>query len=184
MTPPNLKRISKFMSLVLRHRPESIGLELDENGWVDVAELIAKMNAADESANVTQELIAEVVRTNDKKRFSFSDDGIRIRANQGHSIKVDLGFKPAQPPKVLYHGTATRFLESIMNTGLEKRGRQHVHLSAEKETAVKVGQRHGKPVVLTIDTEAMLKAGHVFFLSENGVWLCEHVPPEFLSTLN
>jgi uncharacterized protein (TIGR02452 family) len=169
---------SKFLSLVLRHEPEKIGLKLDPAGWADVETLLA----ACRQHGVAIELAAleEIVATNEKKRFAFSDDGRRIRASQGHSIEVSLGYTPQVPPPRLYHGTATRFLPSIQIDGLKKMDRHHVHLSAEKETAHKVGQRHGKPLVLIIRTEAMLAAGHTFFLSENGVWLTDHVPAEFI----
>jgi putative RNA 2'-phosphotransferase len=171
-------RTSKFLSLVLRHEPERIGLKLDSAGWVEVEALLAACGAHEMS--VTRAELEEVVATNEKKRFAFSEDGRWIRASQGHSVEVTLGYTPLVPPALLYHGTATRFLESIRSRGLEKRERLQVHLSADEATAVNVGQRHGKPVVLVIRAGAMHAAGHAFFLSENGVWLTEHVPVEFI----
>jgi len=172
-----LTRTSKFLSLVLRHKPEEIGIALDANGWTDVDELLHKWKG---KPALTRELLDRVVAENSKKRFALSEDGTRIRANQGHSVDVDLALQPVEPPEVLYHGTATRFLESIRAGGLHCAGRTHVHLSADRETAVKVGSRHGKPVVLTVAARRMHAAGHAFFLSENGVWLTERVPAEFL----
>ena len=164
---------------MLRHRPQTIGLTLDENGWADVDTLIRL--AAQKGRRFDRRTLDEVVAQNDKKRFSYSDDGNRIRANQGHSVNVDLGLPSKTPPDVLYHGTASRFLQSIFKQGLTRRNRHHVHLSAELETAKRVGRRHGKLVVLRLDTRAMVEAGHSFYLSENGVWLTDHVPPEFFT---
>ena len=172
-------RISKFLSLVLRHQPEAIGLKLDANGWINVDELIQRANA--EGKKLTRPLLEEVVAENDKKRFAFSEDGQRIRASQGHSIDVDLAITPREPPEFLYHGTATRFIEAIREHGLKSMSRQHVHLSADRETAVKVGQRHGKPYVLTIRSQDMANAGHKFWLSANGVWLSEPVPTAYIN---
>lgn len=172
-----LEKTSKFLSFVLRHKPEAIGLELDPNGWVDLAELIEK---ASSEISLDRGLIQQVVATSDKQRFALSEDGERIRANQGHSVKVDLELTPKDPPTVLYHGTATRFLPSILEEGLRPGQRHHVHLSAEVETATSVGQRHGAPVVLQISAAEMLAQGHVFFLSKNGVWLTDKVPSAFL----
>ncbi len=174
------KRISKFLSLVLRHRPEKINLNLDSAGWADIDELIAKAKSHG-TLELTPETIAHVVATNDKQRFSISQDGSRIRANQGHSIDIELGLEPQVPPAVLYHGTASRFLKSIDSQGLTKRSRQHVHLSAEVGTATTVGSRHGVPVVLTVDAHAMHADGHEFFRSDNGVWITDHVPPRYFS---
>ena len=174
----DLVRLSKFLSLVLRHEPERIGVTLDANGWVAVDELLA---AAARAGNpITRERLDEVVATNDKKRFAFSPDGSLIRASQGHSVEVDLGLTPAVPPELLFHGTATRFIDSIRAEGLRSQSRQHVHLSPDEETAVKVGQRHGKPVVLFVKAGAMHRDGHVFYRSENGVWLTAAVPPGYL----
>lgn len=171
---------SKFLSLVLRHKPEEIGLTLDENGWASVPEFLQK-------AKMDLHTLEEIVDTNEKKRFAFNEDKTKIRASQGHSIDIDLGLNPEVPPDVLYHGTSTRFLNSIMATGLEKKDRQFVHLSLNYETAYKVGSRHGKPIVLVIDSKKMDESGYIFFLSENGVWMTDSVPSEFIkveSTIN
>lgn len=175
----NLVQTSKFLSLVLRHKPEEIGLSLDENGWTDVDELIRLVNQ--HGKPLTRDLLERIVTENDKKRFAFSDDGKRIRASQGHSVEIDLALTPSAPPELLYHGTATRFLDSIRATGLHSANRQHVHLSRDIETATKVGQRHGKPAILTIRAGAMHAAGRVFYLSANGVWLTDLVPVEFIA---
>ncbi|AYL94565.1 RNA 2'-phosphotransferase [Mucilaginibacter celer] len=179
LTEKETTNLSKFLSLVLRHKPEEIGITLDEQGWVPVAELLNKLNAY--GNNVTLEALEHVVDTNAKKRFAFSDDKLNIRASQGHSVEVELGYAPQTPPDVLYHGTAASSVESIMQNGLEKRSRQHVHLSIDTDTAVNVGGRHGKPVVLTILTGEMHKEGYKFYLSENKVWLTDEVPPQFIS---
>lgn len=173
-----LVRLSKFLGLVLRHKPEMIGLPLDARSGADVAELLTKAKA--HGVTFTRPQLEQIVATNDKQRFALSPDGQRIRANQGHSIKVDLGLEPQLPPPHLYHGTATRFLDSIRQQGLLARGRDHVHLSADVETAVRVGQRHGQPVVLTIQAGAMHNAGLLFYRSANGVWLVAQVPPHYL----
>ena len=175
---PGLVKLSKFMSLVLRHKPEEIGLALDENGWAHVAELIARANL--KGVRLTHSDLRTIVEKNDKKRFALSDDGTRIRASQGHSIKVDLALTPVAPPARLFHGTASRFVESIRAQGLLRGRRQHVHLSPDETTATRVGQRHGKPVVLQVRAGQMHQAGRQFFLSANGVWLTEHVPAEYL----
>jgi len=175
-----LKHISKFMSLVLRHKPEAIGLQLDENGWADVQELVQKINENGTAVDIAT--IHLVVETNDKKRFAFNEDRTRIRASQGHSIEVELNLKPVSPPAALCHGTTERFLESILKTGLAKQQRQHVHLSEQVTTAKAVGSRHGKPVILTINAKAMVAAGFLFYLSDNGVWLVDSVPVEYITT--
>jgi putative RNA 2'-phosphotransferase len=174
----NLVKMSKFLSLVLRHKPEEIGLTLDQNGWADVEELIRLANLR--GTRLTSALLQQVVSENDKKRFALSDDGLRIRASQGHSVDIDLALSPAAPPEVLYHGTASRFIDSIRTSGLHSANRRHVHLSLDVPSATKVGQRHGKPVVLVVKAGAMAAAGHAFFLSANGVWLTEKVPVEFI----
>ena len=172
-------KVSRFLSFVLRHQPDAIGLRLDENGWATVEELILKCPP---ELQLTQTLLQRVVIQNDKKRFAFSQDGTRIRANQGHSLQgVQLNAPEMAPPLILYHGTARRFLDSIMATGLSPQKRQHVHLSADALTAIAVGQRHGDPVVLQIDTQQMVLDGHRFYLSENRVWLTHHVPPLYLT---
>jgi putative RNA 2'-phosphotransferase len=174
-----LKHISKFMSLVLRHKPGEIGLQLDEHGWASINELIARMNT--KGFNINAEIINEVVAANDKKRFAFNDDKTLIRASQGHSIDVDLNLQEMIPPDILYHGTTNKYLESILNDGLKSQSRQHVHLSATIETAKVVGGRHGKPVVLLINAKSMYKAGFKFYLSENKVWLANAVPAAYIS---
>lgn len=174
-----LKGTSKFISLVLRHKPEEIGLALDENGWANVTELIERMGKRGHKFDFTT--LKEIVDTNEKKRFSFNEDFTKIRANQGHTVEVDVELKATTPPAVLYHGTAAKSVDSIMQSGLSKMQRLHVHLSADYDTAVKVGQRHGKPVVLTVDAIAMHAEGHTFYLSENNVWLVEHVPAKYLT---
>ncbi|MCE5279455.1 MAG: RNA 2'-phosphotransferase [Planctomycetaceae bacterium] len=171
-------RISKFLSLVLRHQPQAAGLTLDHAGWVDVAALLEGCRLAGRA--ITPEQLAEVVATNDKKRFEFSSDGLRIRASQGHSVEVELGYSPADPPETLYHGTAERNLSAIRVEGLRKGQRHHVHLSADERTAASVGQRYGKPVVLAVQAGRMHADGHAFFISTNGVWLTGHVPPQYL----
>ena len=175
----NTRRISKFLSLVLRHQPEKIGLQLDENGWAQVTDVIDGFRKS--NLNIDIDILKEVVKTNNKQRFTFSEDSQLIRANQGHSIDIDLGLKPQIPPNMLYHGTAFRNFHSILATGLEKRNRQHVHLSHEIDTAVMVGKRHGKPVVLKIDAKQMLEDGFKFYLSKNGVWLTSSVPDRYIS---
>lgn len=172
--------ISKFLSLVLRHAPETIGITLDAQGWVAVDTLLERM--ASHGQPISSEVLLHVVRTNAKQRFALSDDGTRIRANQGHSVAVSLDYAPATPPDILYHGTAHQHLEAIRREGLDKRSRHHVHLSAQVATARQVGGRHGKPVVLVVDAAAMQQAGHTFYISDNGVWLTDHVPPQFLTT--
>jgi putative RNA 2'-phosphotransferase len=174
-----LKHISKLMSLVLRHQPQAIGLQLDENGWASVQELMAKMNA--NGTKVDLSTLNMAVETNDKKRFAFNEDKTMVRANQGHSIEVDLNLKAAVPPDTLYHGTAERFIYSILKEGLKKQQRQHVHLSLHEQTAKAVGSRHGKPVILLIDAKAMARDGHIFYLSENNVWLTDSVPVQYIT---
>lgn len=172
-------KLSKFLSLVLRHQPELIGIVLDEQGWVAVREL--KKKAAAHGNTFSLEELEFVVETNSKKRFSLSDDKRKIRASQGHSIAIDLGYEPQTPPGILYHGTATQFVEAILKSGLDKRKRTHVHLSPDKDTAIKVGQRHGKAVILEVAAGQMHAVRHLFFLSENGVWLTDAVPAKFLT---
>ena len=175
-----LVNTSKFLSLVLRHAPETIGLALDANGWADVAQLLEQ--AARHGQAISREQLNEVVARDSKTRYAFSEDGLRIRANQGHSLAaVDIGLPPAVPPAVLYHGTASRFVASIREQGLLPGARNHVHLSATEDTAISVGSRHGKPVVLAVDAAAMQAQGQVFYLAANGVWLADAVPVAFIS---
>jgi putative RNA 2'-phosphotransferase len=174
-----LKHISKFISLVLRHRPELIDLTLDEQGWADVDELINKASA--KGTTIDREILETIVTTNDKQRFAFNEDKTKIRANQGHSIAIDLHLQPKVPPAILYHGTAEQYLNGIINIGLKKKTRQHVHLSANIETAKAVGSRHGKPIILTIDALKMHQDGYIFYLSDNKVWLTDNVPTIYIS---
>lgn len=171
-------KVSKFLSLVLRHQPEKIGLKLSEEGWVRVSDLLPAMEA--HGLSVTLQELQRVVATNDKQRFAFSADGTLIRASQGHSVQVTLGYESASPPAILYHGTAKRFLPSIRQQGLLKGKRHDVHLSEKQETAVSVGSRYGRPVILRIACERMSSDGHVFVRSANGVWLTGHVPVEYI----
>lgn len=156
------KKISKFLSYVLRHHPELINLNLDENGWADVDELITK--STNDSQGFTFEELDEIVQTNAKKRFAFNEDKTQIRASQGHSIDINLDLIPQLPPEFLYHGTAQSNMDSILKNGIEKRNRQHVHLSIDKETATNVGNRHRKPIILTIKTGEMFAEGIEFYL--------------------
>jgi putative RNA 2'-phosphotransferase len=178
MTDKEIIRTSKFLSLVLRHEPERVGLKLGEAGWVGVDELLLAVNR--NGVALTLEDLKHIVATSDKKRFAFSDDGRRIRASQGHSVEVDLQYLPQVPPEILYHGTATRFLDGIRKDGLQRMARHDVHLSAETKVTVQVGSRHGKPVLLTIRAGDMHRAGFEFRCSANGVWLVDHVPPQFI----
>lgn len=166
--------LGRFLSLVLHHNPLAAGIRLDPNGWADVNELLTGANRS--GKRIDREALERIVRENNKRRYSFNEDHTKIRANQGHSIEVVVELRIQTPPRTLYHGTASRFLDSIRQQGITKRNRQHVHLSADIETAVKVGSRHGKAVVLFIDAAAMAKDGYTFYLSENGVWLCDAVP--------
>lgn len=175
---PNNKKISKFLSLVLRHKPEVIGLKLDESGWVETTELLDKL--AQNNKKITLESLKEVVANNDKKRFAFNVDQTKIRASQGHSIEINLGYTVVEPPAILFHGTATRFIDSIKKKGLMKGNRHQVHLSKNLETATKVGSRHGKVIVIKVKALEMHKAGFEFFVSENKVWLTDYVPVKYL----
>ncbi len=177
-SPHTLTRISKFLSLVLRHEPAKAGLTLDTAGWVEVDALLR--GCAEAGRPFSRQDLERVVAENDKKRFAFSEDGRRIRANQGHSVEVELAYTATPPPELLYHGTADRFIDSIQREGLRKAQRHHVHLSADRRVAIEVGRRHGRPVVLVVAAGAMHRTGHTFFISANGVWLTDHVPPAFL----
>lgn len=181
MTTPNdtLTSTSKLLSLILRHRPEVVGMKLDPEGWLPIDELIE--NANRRGKQLSLELLHEVVASCEKKRFALSEDGLRIRANQGHSVSnVELNLEQVTPPSVLYHGTVAKFLGSIRKQGLLKRSRNHVHLSSDIETAEKVGTRRGEPVILTIQAAAMHESGHTFYISANGVWLTDSVPVSFI----
>jgi putative RNA 2'-phosphotransferase len=181
----NLKdytKLSKFLSLILRHNPGLIGIQLNEQGWADVEALIYKMN--EYGKNIDKEILDKLVEIDNKKRYAFNNDKTKIRASQGHSIIIDLGYSPETPPEFLYHGTASQFVDSILKSGIQKRGRHHVHLSPDIATAVNVGKRHGKPVVFEIKANDMFVHGFVFFISENGVWLTNEVPARFLQVVD
>jgi len=173
-----LKHTGKFLSLVLRHEPQKIGLTLDHEGWANVAELIEKVNK--KGIQLDFATLQIIVDTNDKKRYSFNEDKTRIRANQGHSIEIDLNLAEQVPPATLFHGTAERFIDAIRRHGLQKMNRHHVHLTAHEATARNVGSRHGKPVVLVVNALVMHQQSHVFYLSDNGVWLTDEVPADFI----
>lgn len=177
-----ITKTSKFLSYILRHHPEAIGIQLDEQGWVDVDQLLKAMRQS--GYKVSFGLLQEVVFSNDKQRFAFSAEGDRIRANQGHSVNIDLALEVQLPPQILYHGTAQKCLEKIQAEGLKKMQRHHVHLSPTLKLAKAVGQRHGKVVVLGIAARTMHMKNYQFFLSKNGVWLTDYVPPEFMSVIN
>ena len=182
-TESDLDGLSRFLSYVLRHRPDAIGITLDREGWADIRDLIA--GAARSGKRLEGEIIRTVVANNDKKRFAISADGQWIRAVQGHSLgSVSITYSGEVPPELLYHGTATRFLASIRERGLVARGRQYVHLSQEPETAAVVGARYGSPVVLAIAAREMHETGLKFYQAENGVWLTTHVPVEFITELS
>lgn len=175
-------RLGRFLSLVLRHDPSAAGVTLDAHGWADVGELLSGVRRT--GRQIDMDTLERIVRENNKRRYAFNEDHTKIRANQGHSIPVDVGLKEEMPPRRLYHGTAELFLPSILREGIRKMNRQFVHLSADYQTAVEVGRRHGTPTVIVIDAEAMVRDGAAFYLSENGVWLCNHVAPEyFLDTI-
>jgi putative RNA 2'-phosphotransferase len=174
--------MSKFLSLVLRHQPETIGITLDSAGWIAVEDLLAALATHGRALSRTD--LDEIVRTSDKQRFALSPDGQRIRANQGHSLEVELEHAPGVPPEFLYHGTAAQFLPAIRELGLCKMQRHHVHLSAETETTLQVGARRGRPILLIIRAGEMHRAGHAFFLTPNHVWLTDQVPPEFIEFPN
>ncbi|WP_205511658.1 RNA 2'-phosphotransferase [Longitalea arenae] len=173
-----IKNIGKFLSLVLRHEPQHMGLTLNEEGWASVPELIEKFNQR--GVRLDFAMLQLVVDTNDKKRFSFNEDKTRIRASQGHTVEVDLNLPEQTPPEFLYHGAADKYINAIRQHGLQKMKRHHVHLTADIETARQVGQRRGRPVILVIKALALHEQGHKFYLSANGVWLTDFVPPAFI----
>lgn len=177
-TRKQFKKLSKFLSLILRHKPDTIGIKLDDSGWTDVDSLISKMN--DYGISIDLETLILLVETNNKKRFAFNQNQTKIRANQGHSVNIELGYKAKMPPETLYHGTGNKSVKSILKKGIEKRKRHHVHLSLDIETALNVGRRHGKPVVFEILSKQMFEDGFEFFLSKNGVWLTDNVPVKYL----
>lgn len=174
-------RISKFVSLVLRHEPTKAGLTLEPGGWVPVDDLLA--GAARAGIRFTRDELLAVVKACEKQRFGIDDSGTKIRANQGHSTEVELQFEAAEPPAELFHGTAERNLSAILRDGLLKMNRHHVHLSSDTQTASKVGARHGKPTILVVDAAQMRADGTAFFCSANGVWLVDYVPPQYIRVL-
>ncbi|MCA9777369.1 MAG: RNA 2'-phosphotransferase [Candidatus Eremiobacteraeota bacterium] len=178
MDSKKLKSKSKLLSLILRHKPETVGLTLDPQGWVEIETLLQALTL--HRKGMSRATLDLVVAENDKARFSISEDGQRIRAVQGHSLSVDLELRRASPPSSLFHGTVARFLDKILSEGLKPMARHHVHLSADRHTAFKVGSRRGSAVILEIDAKAMVAQEREFFLSENGVWLTDSVEPEFL----
>jgi len=180
MNDKQKKQISKFLSLVLRHQPELISITLDQNGFVPVDELLSSMAKHRRGHQVSLEQLKEVVDTNDKQRFEFDDSGLKIRARQGHSVEIDHGLEPTEPPEFLLHGTATRVLGLVREGGLKKMNRHHVHMHLDDRTAVDVGGRHGKPVLLKIRAAEMHQQGYEFFVTANDVWLTDHVPPQFI----
>lgn len=177
----SLKETSKYMSLILRHKPDAIGITLDEHGWANVDELIAGI-AKDNEFNM--EILEEIVRTDEKQRYSFNEDKTLIRANQGHSIPVDVELEEKEPSEILYHGTGEKYVSSIDAQGLIPKSRLYVHLSKDEETAVKVGSRHGKPVIYIVKAEQMYEDGYKFYISANGVWLTKEVPVKYLEKQN
>lgn len=172
------KEISVFLSLILRHKPDVIGIQLDREGYADTQELLKKMNL--HGRPLTFEKLQEIVAKDSKGRYSFNEDKTKIRANQGHSIVVDLNLESKIPPDVLYHGTAMRNISSILKEGIQKRSRQYVHLSMDIDTAIAVGKRHGKPIVLKVDSAKMVQDGYMFYQSKNKVWLTEFVPKRYI----
>lgn len=179
MNDKQRKHASKFLSKHLRHDPAGIGLTLEEGGWVPVTALLDGCRKAGLALSPTE--LAEIVASSDKQRFAFDDTGNRIRANQGHSVEVDLQLEPVPPPAILFHGTGHPTAPTILAEGLRKMARHHVHLSPDAETATRVGARHGRPVILLVDAAGMAAAGHQFYVSANGVWLTDEVPPAYLS---
>lgn len=175
-----LKETSKYISLILRHKPETIGITLDEHGWADVGELISGIA---KTHKMNMDILEEIVSTDEKRRYSFNDDKTKIRANQGHSIQVDVELEEMRPPEILWHGTGEKFTGSIDEQGLIPKSRLYVHLSKDEETAFKVGTRHGKPVLYIVKAKEMFKDGYKFYLSKNGVWLTKEVPVKYLEKL-
>lgn len=174
----NKTGLSRFIALILSHKPEAVGITLDEHGWASVSELLSGINAC--GNEIDMQMLEEIVAEDEKQRYSFNADKTKIRANQGHSVNVDVELKKAEPPEILFHGTGEKFVSSIKSEGLKPKSRLYVHLSKDRETAVKVGSRHGKPVVFEVNSGEMSRNGFEFFLSENGVWLTKIVPAEYL----
>ena len=179
-TTPDLTRVSKYISLILRHKPEVIGIQLDAHGWADVNALLAGIS---QKYPINRDTLEEIVRSDSKQRYAFNEDRTKIRANQGHSVQVDVELPVTEPPETLYHGTAQRFAASIEAQGLLPRSRLYVHLSPDQETAEKVGRRHGEPVIYLVDAGQMHRDGYLFYMSANGVWLTRAVPVTYLKRL-
>ena len=173
----SLKDVSRYMSLILRHKPEAIGIKLDEHGWANVDELISGIAKNNE---FNMDILEEIVRTDEKQRYSFNEDKSLIRANQGHSVPVDVEPEEKEPPEILWHGTGEKYVASIDEQGLIHKSRLYVHLSKDKETAVKVGKRHGNPVLYQVKAKQMYDDGYKFYLSVNGVWLTKDVPVKYI----
>ena len=171
-------RISKLLSLVLRHQPEAIGLKLDKHGWAEIDELLTLLEKNGD--RISRDQLGSIVENDNKNRYAIDADGLRIRANQGHSIEVELGLPAIEPPEILFHGTVKKFLEAIACSGLDAGSRQHVHLSRDRETAINVGKRRGSPIILRVRSAAMHAEGHEFYCSNNGVWLTKHVPVQYI----
>ena len=176
----DLKKTSKFISLILRHKPETIGISLDEHGWANVAELIEGIS---KTQYIDMAMLEEIVDTDNKQRYSFNEDKTLIRANQGHSIPVDVELPEKKPPVILYHGTGEKYVSSIDEQGLISKSRLYVHLSKDEQTAKMVGSRHGKPVIYEIYAGQMYEDGYIFYLSVNGVWLTKSVPVKYMNKL-
>lgn len=176
----SLESISKYISLILRHKPEKINITLDEHGWADVDQLIRGIK---KTKSFNRQMLEEIVRTDAKQRYSFNADKTKIRANQGHSVAVDVELEEMVPPDYLWHGTGEKYTNSIEKQGLLAMSRLYVHLSDERQTARIVGKRHGKPVIYQIDSKKMAEDGYVFYRSVNGVWLTKQVPAEYLERL-
>ncbi len=177
----NKTNLSRFIALILRHKPEAVGITLDEHGWASVSELLSGINAS--GNEIDMQTLEEIVAEDEKQRYSFNADKTKIRANQGHSVNVEVELKNAEPPEILFHGTGEKYVASIKSEGLKPKSRLYVHLSKDRETAVKVGSRHGKPFVFEVNSGEMSRNGYEFFLSENGVWLTKIVPAEYLREL-
>lgn len=175
----NLTKLSKFLSLILRHKPEEIGISLDEHGWAEVEPLMDGINRTGRY-QIDRTVLEEIVRTDEKGRYAFNEDGTKIRANQGHSVQVDVELTQCEPPEFLWHGTAGRFVPAILAEGLKPMSRLYVHLSPDEETARKVGTRHGKPHIFRVKSGEMARQGYPFYKSANGVWLTERVPADYL----
>ena len=173
----SIKETSKYISLILRHKPEVIGITLDEHGWANVSELI---EGAGHTHSLDMQMLEKIVASDEKQRYSFNEDKTLIRANQGHSVPVDVELEQVAPPEILWHGTGAKFVESINRSGLIAKSRLYVHLSSDYETAVNVGSRHGKPVVYKVHAKEMEQDGYIFYQSVNGVWLTKEVPKKYL----